>query len=528
MMSEGVVLSPGSLISNRYRVLSLIGGGAMAHVYKVEHIQLGTQHALKEQRVENVSDGTENEAVLEIAQREARFLTTLSHPSLPKVTDFFREGGNIYLVMDYVEGQNLKNYLDIHGQALEIPTVLRWGIQICDVLTYLHNQNPPVIFRDIKPSNLIRRPDDQICLVDFGIARHVRKGAPSDTTVLGSPGYAPPEQYGQSQTDPRSDIYALGATLHHLLTGRDPSLTPFKWPSPRSLNPLVPLVLEKLVMKCLDIEAGRRPESAEAVGRALRTTLQMYEEATRTVTTTPAPDWEDDMEGIMPPRVSQVVETISTGPLSLPVAAASASASGPDRVTFIPAGFPARPDPSASRTTGQTEAPATRKAILPSHRVALNRKLYQILFFCALFVVVGGIVFPFFADEIGPAATATALPTPPGPFATAQEREIYLQRRTQAERANAEAAHDADVYHSQATLRYSLDALICLAFFFGVVRPMRPTRLGMILSLGGALGLICLTAATFLPDRLGPFLVLALLEFLLLLPPALLLTTDLE
>src|SRR5581483_4138556 len=152
-MSQTPVLTEGHVINSRYRVISLIGGGAMARVYKVEHVELGTLHALKEQQGEGEDDST-TESAIETALREARFLSKLSHPGIPKVTDFFREGGKVYLVMDFVEGQTLKSILDRNGgRPLDLPTVLRWGIQICDVLTYLHSQTPPIIFRDIKPSN---------------------------------------------------------------------------------------------------------------------------------------------------------------------------------------------------------------------------------------------------------------------------------------------------------------------------------------------------------------------------------------
>src|SRR5437868_12207788 len=176
--------------------------------------------AIKEM-LDDFHDEAERTQAVDWFKREAKFLLKLNHPCIPRVRDFFAEGGRQYLVMDFIEGRTLAEVFAKEGtipgvngaRGVSEARARIWARQVCDVLTYLHNQNPPVIFRDIKPSNLIRRPDDQICLVDFGIARHVRKGAPSDTTVLGSPGYAPPEQYGQSQTDQRSDIYALGATL---------------------------------------------------------------------------------------------------------------------------------------------------------------------------------------------------------------------------------------------------------------------------------------------------------------------------
>lgn len=304
-MPNNPVLRKGTIVGNRYRILRLIGEGGAAHVYLVEHSDLGTPHALKQQTLDQQEEGLP-EVTVESAQREARFLSNLSHPSLPKVTDFFREGDDVYLVMDYIEGINLKEKMDAQGEKpCDIMQVVRWGVQICDVLSYLHTQEPPIIYRDVKPGNIIVRPDDTLSIVDFGIARQVRRGASSDTIRFGSEGYAPPEQYGKdghSQTEPRSDLYALGATLHHLLTGRDPSNAPFKWPSVRVLNPLVPLVLDKLVMRCVEMEVVRRPESAEAVSRALRMTLQMLEETNRSLLNYSRPLPSTDLNGLPAPE----------------------------------------------------------------------------------------------------------------------------------------------------------------------------------------------------------------------------------
>lgn len=501
-MSEREVLPEGTLIDQRYRVLSHIGGGAMSHVYKVQHISLGTFHALKQQSLAVEGDKATAAAYLDAAGREAQFLTTLCHPRLPGVTELIRENGDVFLVMDYVEGCNLKTLLERSGdRPIDVKTVVDWGIQICDILTYLHYQNPPIIFRDIKPSNLIRGPDNQICLVDFGIARQVKKGASADTIVFGSPGYAPPEQYGQGQTDPRSDIHALGATLHHLLTCRDPSQAPFKWPSIRAVNAETPLVLEKLILKCVEIEPSKRPESAEAVGRSLRTILQMIEENERRAA-------ENAADGGGMPQA--------------PSGDMGKSLTAPPRATFIPATLsPPRAqveEPARNRSTGSLFL--TRN--LPPH----CQYLYAGLFVFAIFVVFGGAVFPFTNDLLAPNVLHLERPAAPPPDAAEKELQEYQAEQEQYEKAYARVNHARESYQKLTPLRYTLDAVVCLALVFGVVRPMRPTRMGMVLAIGGILGLICLTGATFLPQQPILFYTLAVLEALLLAPAAILFTIE--
>lgn len=497
-MPQAPVLTEGHVINNRYRVISLIGGGAMAHVYKVEHVELGTLHALKEQQGEG--EGEAAESAIETALREARFLSKLSHTGIPKVTDFFREEGKVYLVMDFVEGQTLKSILDRNGgRPLDLPTVLRWGIQICDVLTYLHSQTPPIIFRDIKPPNLIRRPDGTVSMIDFGIARRVRQGASSDTIVFGSPGYAPPEQYGQGQTDPRSDIYALGATLHHLLTGRDPSTAPFKWPPARSLNPQIPAMLDKLVLKCVELESSRRPASAEVVGRALRYALQLVEEGTGAI------------------EIGNVLGLGGTGGVTQAQMEAAAVVvqqaeghgdtgtlrTGP---TFIPA--PLTPPQAAAAAAPL--APSRMASYAPLHQF-----LYALLLSFTVPILLSCVLFPFFRSRLAP-------PILPEPAPVTGYQGEYQQSLVAYQ--HSVTAHK--IYEDLGAIHYTLDALVFLAFFFGVVRPMRPTLPGMVLAIGGILGLLCLSATIFLPARGLIFAALAVVEALLLVPAALLLTAD--
>jgi serine/threonine-protein kinase len=210
-------LEPGQVLNNRYRIAKLLGQGGFGAVYRAWDLNLERACALKENL--EISEEAQRQF-----KREALILSGLSHPNLPRVIDhFIIPGQGQYLVMDYVEGEDLQEMLESTGRPLPEAQALSWISQVCDALVYLHSQNPPVIHRDIKPANIKITPQGQAMLVDFGIAKmydaHLQ-------TTLGAravtAGYSPPEQYGSGMTDPRSDIYALGATLYHLLTGQQP------------------------------------------------------------------------------------------------------------------------------------------------------------------------------------------------------------------------------------------------------------------------------------------------------------------
>lgn len=257
-----------TLLNQRYVLLEALGQGGMGTVYRAEHVRLHAIVAIKEIRGLSRLAGDEAKlrAELDRCEHEARFLVKLNHPNLPKVTDAFVEQDAFYLVMEYIEGVTLDARLQAaEGRPLDVLQTVEWGLQIVEVLTYLHAQDPPIIFRDLKPSNVMVTPDGIIKLIDFGIARHFQPGAAKDTSLLGSVGYSPPEQFGKGQTDPRSDVYALGATLHHLVTGRDPSISPFKFPAAAAFNGQVPPALSHLLDLCLALEPADRPQSANVV-----------------------------------------------------------------------------------------------------------------------------------------------------------------------------------------------------------------------------------------------------------------------
>ncbi|MGI9061342.1 MAG: WD40 repeat domain-containing serine/threonine protein kinase [Ktedonobacteraceae bacterium] len=237
-LSQTGLLLADHILHERYRILQEIGQGGFGAVYKATDTRIADRMvAIKEMRqgstsTQEISDTTES------FKQEAFMLARLKHPNLPSIYDYFTEAGRCYVVMDFIEGETLEDYLARGGNGrppgipLSVSEVLQIGIQLCNVLDYLHTRQPPIIFRDLKPSNIMRAVDGQLYLIDFGIARIFKQGKTNDTTALGSPGYAAPEQYGKAQSTPRSDIYALGVTMHELLTGSDPSLSPFIFASP--------------------------------------------------------------------------------------------------------------------------------------------------------------------------------------------------------------------------------------------------------------------------------------------------------
>ena len=260
------------VLQERYVIIRLLGSGGMGAVYLAQDMRLNHRFcAVKEMMLDPDATPEEKARAEQLFRQEAAILAGLSHTHLPKVFDYFTEGDRYYLVMDYIEGETLEEKLQKNGGALPEEQVVQWAIQLCDVLDYLHSRNPPVVFRDLKPANIMIDRNGVVKLVDFGIARLFDPRKKTDTLKMGTMGYAPPEQYqGQGQTGPRSDLYALGATLHHLLTGRDPANEPpFSFPVLRSLNPSVTARTEAVVMQALAYDQTQRFESARAMKTAL-------------------------------------------------------------------------------------------------------------------------------------------------------------------------------------------------------------------------------------------------------------------
>lgn len=256
------------VLENRYLILKTLGRGGMGAVYLALDQRLNNSAvAIKEMSTSAIGPGSLQSAINSFKQ-EASMLISLRHPALPRVLDFFPAGQDRwFFVMDYIEGVTLQEVLQQKGPLPE-SQVVPWARQIADILSYLHAQNPPVIFRDLKPSNIMLTHDGKIKLIDFGIARHFNPGSAADTAAFVSRGFAPPEQYGSNQTDPRADIYSLGATMHALLTGLDPGKNPFNF-TPLGQLAQVSHQLENAVMKCLENQVAARPTSAEAFVRLL-------------------------------------------------------------------------------------------------------------------------------------------------------------------------------------------------------------------------------------------------------------------
>lgn len=261
---------PLQVLQGRYELRRRLGSGGMGAVYLATDRRLTTaQWAVKEMSDTSITSPLERQQAQEAFRQEAELLARLNHPYLPRVTDHFEENGRNYLVMEFVPGENLRDYANRVGLPRPLHEVLRWTAQICEVLAYLHAQQPPIIFRDLKPTNVMITPDGTIKLVDFGIARLFKPGKERDTQAFGTPGYSAPEQYGRGQTDPRSDVYSLGVLIHHLLTGHDPSTTPFRLPPVNQLNPSVPPYIAAAIARATDNDPAKRFASVIELQQAL-------------------------------------------------------------------------------------------------------------------------------------------------------------------------------------------------------------------------------------------------------------------
>jgi serine/threonine protein kinase len=246
-------------MADRYVILERIAEGGMSTVYKVQDLRLEGRVAAMKEMSEAAIDPSEREEVLEFFQREAELLASLSHPNLVRVTDRFQENNRHYIVMEFVDGQTLETLLSKRQAPFPETQVLMWADQLCDALAYLHYQEPKIIYRDIKPANVMLLNDMKtVKLIDFGIARFYKPGKRKDTTEFGTDGYAPPEQYGKGQTDERSDVYALGAMLHQLLTLRDPSTKLFNFPPVRELNPEISERVDIAIAKAVAMKKNNR------------------------------------------------------------------------------------------------------------------------------------------------------------------------------------------------------------------------------------------------------------------------------
>lgn len=262
----------GQIIENKYEILKRIGKGGMSEVYLAMDRNLNKQWAVKE--IKKKARDKNNEVVIQSAIAEANMMKKLDHPCLPRIVDIIDRKNVIYVVMDYIEGEPLSKILEKYG-AQPQETVIEWAKELAGVLEYLHMQDPPIIYRDMKPANVMLQPNGHIKLIDFGIAREYKEQNVEDTVSLGTKGYAAPEQFGgKGQTDPRTDIYCLGVTLYHLVTGQNPCEPPYELYPIRHWKPELSAGLESIILKCTQMNPQDRYSSCAELLYA----LQHYEE----------------------------------------------------------------------------------------------------------------------------------------------------------------------------------------------------------------------------------------------------------
>jgi tRNA A-37 threonylcarbamoyl transferase component Bud32 len=271
------LLAPNTVVrgtTDSYTIINLVGRGGMGAVYRSRRASDNTIWALKEMRPQGELSAEELAENRRLFLQEAALLRSLSFPNLPVVADLFENDGRPTLVMEFVAGQTLEGRIHEANAPLLEQQVLQYGVQLCRVLHYLHSCDPPIIYRDLKPSNIMLTPDGVLKLIDFGVARTHKRGKSKDTIAMGSAGYAPPEQYGKGQTDARSDVYALGATLLHLLTNLPP--VPLQTPQPgaiRKFNPSVDAQTEAVIIRAMDLSREKRFSSCAEFEAALTACL---------------------------------------------------------------------------------------------------------------------------------------------------------------------------------------------------------------------------------------------------------------
>ena len=275
----------GKLLDGKYEILTEIGRGGMSTVYLAMDRRLNHQWAVKE--VKKSARDANNELIVTSLQAEANLMKALDHPRIPRIVDIIEDPETIYIVMDYMPGKSLDKILTEQQAPIPQPAVIQIGIQLCDALGYLHAQNPPIIYRDMKPANvMLKNPDNSdpekisVMLFDFGIAREYKENKIGDTKLMGTPGFASPEQYRrEKQTDARSDIYSLGVTLYNLITGHSPATDNQMYPI-RHWNPTLSGGLEKIILKCTQAEPEDRYQNCEELRAALEN-YEVYDDAYR-------------------------------------------------------------------------------------------------------------------------------------------------------------------------------------------------------------------------------------------------------
>ena len=367
-----MILAPGQVLADRYRIIGLLGQGGMAAVYCAHDRALDRLVAIKQLRPDPMASESAIEQAREQFLREAQVLATLDHKNMPRVTDYFTRDSLEYLVMDYIEGQSLIEVIQKHGGGLDDGRVLEWADQLLDALEYIHRRG--VIHRDIKPANIRLTPDGRIFLVDFGLVKLFDPTNPKTATImhgLGTPEYAPPEQYDArlGHTDPRSDLYALGATLYHLLTGQAPATAtqriadPDAFRKPRALGAGISADVERIILRSMELQRQRRFENASEMRAALRLaqrkTMAREDSRTQRLPQLRGRDARLTLRRIAP--ILAIVVVIAGGFIGLargePTPAPTLTATfTPSRTVELATATPSR---TATRRPSQTPAPRT-------------------------------------------------------------------------------------------------------------------------------------------------------------------------
>ena len=273
-------LPKGFVIRERYRILSVLGRGATSYVYLAKELRGGNLCAIKAISLD--ADGSRDPfGHADMVLQEARLLTGLSHPGLPKVFEFFSTSDVYFLVMEWVAGQTLYQIMLDRGVPITESETLSWGIEICHILEYLHSRHPrPVVVGDIKPNNLLRTYEGRIKMIDFGIARYSGAGVKVAGLTFVTPGFSPPEQYGKGTIDHRTDIYSVGATLYFLMTGQPLERYRFNVPPLRALISSASAELEATLAQCLQQDRARRYQNVEDLARDLRAAQEVEKRQT--------------------------------------------------------------------------------------------------------------------------------------------------------------------------------------------------------------------------------------------------------
>lgn len=321
-------LQPGEMLQERYRVVGTLGVGGFSSVYQARDMRFPdvTRLCAVKEMISVSPDSEVRELTLKSFEREASILATLDHPAIVDVYDYFSEENRSYLVLEFIRGKDLESMMAEQRDFVSQELVLDWALQVCDVLAYLHNRKPQaVIFRDLKPSNIMLDPHGRVRLIDFNIAKLFQSN--EKNTTIGTEGYAPPEQY-RGEASPAGDVYSLGATLHHLLTRQDPRLEPpFSFPERpiHAANTNVSPLFEAIVMRCVNYSTGDRYPDAVTLKQDLLRVIETSDGTTASLVHTAALVSRTDMPTAPPPvtaytdpagRTPQPIPTLATAALT--------------------------------------------------------------------------------------------------------------------------------------------------------------------------------------------------------------------